>query len=508
MMSGRQSYPCTINNVLESIPLPDDEQTKESAERMLNGAGNILYLLQANVPKDADFSNVLGAVLACLQSAGGRFDMGRDMDLLNRLAKDYMLFSSWIRSDNSGPKEPTAKEFSHFVYFISDLIHFFARKGRPIKRLVLPLHNMYQDPSDEDEPEESDLALELIDPTSDWRDQSVIGTDNQAQSWTTDTYRNVLGSVLFDDKPMDMAIHAFHALKKHFMRLSDVCDKQCDRRFTWGIDVTRTLVRIHLAGPQFSVLTEPLDVTTHDGRRAFIRHLVHWVYCDESNLGYDPNMSYLRELDCWEINIQERVFYGYGDPYYVNDTTGYNRATYMLAKTTKPTLPEDGSKPQHKVEEGDVMIKDIWEIMGKDCPEVEALTMVDAALKDKDRLKGLYSKIIVGGAVQIDGTDDSERLFLGETNWNLLEGKKPYIHMRIVTEGVAMPLSSVPSVDHLVTVIADAMEALSEIAKSCRLLHNNITPDSILLRTMEDEQGIPIQRGVLTNFDKVLFLKK
>ncbi|KAJ2264061.1 hypothetical protein GGI01_000190 [Coemansia sp. RSA 376] len=73
----------------------------------------------------------------------------------------------------------------------------------------------------------------------------------------------------------------------------------------WGFAICGHEVRVCHFGNDVAVSSNPMNVTTPEGRRAFIELLVDWSMCEDSQLGHDPTIEYLPNLDCWQIDCPD-----------------------------------------------------------------------------------------------------------------------------------------------------------------------------------------------------------
>ncbi|KAJ2004914.1 hypothetical protein GGI06_005504, partial [Coemansia sp. S85] len=80
---------------------------------------------------------------------------------------------------------------------------------------------------------------------------------------------------------------------------------QHDLRYAWGLTICGHSVYVCHFGSDKVVSSKPIDVTTPEGRHAFIELLVSWSMCDDSQLGRDPTIKYLPDLDCWQVDCPD-----------------------------------------------------------------------------------------------------------------------------------------------------------------------------------------------------------
>ncbi|KAJ2012252.1 hypothetical protein GGI14_005881, partial [Coemansia sp. S680] len=109
-----------------------------------------------------------------------------------------------------------------------------------------------------------------------------------------------------------------------------------------------------------------MDISKSEGRRAFIKVLVHWSLCEESQLGRDPTMEYLRDLKCWQIACPDEAgFMGEGaDVKYYYFTTVSCQADRLFGRHTRCFLATD-LRPTAVISDNNPLrpkfvIKDSW----------------------------------------------------------------------------------------------------------------------------------------------------
>ncbi|KAJ2505106.1 hypothetical protein IWW47_002201 [Coemansia sp. RSA 2052] len=78
--------------------------------------------------------------------------------------------------------------------------------------------------------------------------------------------------------------------------------QQPDLHFAWGITICGRDVQVCHFGNDKAIYSCPMDATTSDGWHSFIRLLVNWLLCNNSQLGRNPTMKHLPHLGCWQID--------------------------------------------------------------------------------------------------------------------------------------------------------------------------------------------------------------
>ncbi|KAJ1878262.1 hypothetical protein LPJ71_011024, partial [Coemansia sp. S17] len=187
--------------------------------------------------------------------------------------------------------------------------------------------------------------------------------------------------------------------------------QQHNLRFAWGITVSGTHVRVCLFGPDRAKSSLLIDISKPEGRRAFIKVLVHWSLCEESQLGRDPTMEYLRDLKCWQIACPDKAgSMGKGaDVKYYYFTTVSCQADCLFGRHTRCFLATD-IRPTEMVSDNNPLrpkfvIKDLWAFSKRNASEdtrdeVRSLEKVKACLLAKAAERDIIiPKIEVGGRV-------------------------------------------------------------------------------------------------------------
>ncbi|KAJ2748389.1 hypothetical protein GGI19_006133, partial [Coemansia pectinata] len=90
-----------------------------------------------------------------------------------------------------------------------------------------------------------------------------------------------------------------------------------------------------------------MDVTTPEGRHAFIELLVNWSMCEDYQLGRDPTIVHLPDPGCWQIDCPNDTGRGIGTKtrrYYFNEVVCHadhlfgRHTRCFLAIDTEPTV--------------------------------------------------------------------------------------------------------------------------------------------------------------------------
>ncbi|KAJ1675037.1 hypothetical protein EV182_002059, partial [Spiromyces aspiralis] len=285
---------------------------------------------------------------------------------------------------------------------------------------------------------------------------------------------------------------------------------QHDRRFVWGVVVCGSSVRVCLLGPNEPVFASTvMDVATGPGREAFVEFLVNCSSCDTDQLGLDPTVTYLEDIECWKIECptedgEEVPSYVYSDEVIVVADRLFGRHTRCFLGSLD-MLPE-GSELRH-----DVVVKDSWSYAAdKRCDEVKSLRKIRDILRVKEDVDFEYPRLLHGGC-PLFIADDTDYLYrdlpitttTGNDGGNDDGSSGPapmwpsHEHQRIVMEPVGKPLRFLESVPELIIVLRDAMRCHGAILSVCSILHRDISTNNILV--VRPESGHI--RGMLIDFD-------
>ncbi|KAJ2075550.1 hypothetical protein IW146_001416 [Coemansia sp. RSA 922] len=276
----------------------------------------------------------------------------------------------------------------------------------------------------------------------------------------------------------------------------------------WGFAICGHEVRVCHFGNDVAVSSNPMNVTTPEGRRAFIELLVDWSMCEDFQLGRDPTIVHLPDLDCWQIECPDDTSRGIDTKpwrYYFNEVVCHadhlfgRHTRCFLATATEPTI---GSPLVPTV-----VIKDAWAFakrsISKDVrDETKMLKKIRATLgqhiKPEDDI--IYPEIVVGGRVSFMSgrkriEDNTKAMYQGSD----LADRDPdrfRVHRRIVMSQIGKRLHTLESVDEFLTVVCDVMRCHNAIFEHCQILHRDISDNNILVI----KQG-GIARGLLIDFD-------
>ncbi|KAJ2728443.1 hypothetical protein IW152_005969 [Coemansia sp. BCRC 34962] len=320
-------------------------------------------------------------------------------------------------------------------------------------------------------------------------------------------------------KTLKDSLEAFAQLSEYTRQMFA---EQYGLRFAFGFAICAGEVRLHHFGNHKIVESAPMDIATREGRRSFIELLVNMSLCEISQLGCDPTIRYLPDLNCWQIDCADDDDNGAGrnapkQYYFSNIICAADR---LLGRHTR-CFPATDIRPTRK--RGDeeslratVVIKDAFafakpEASEDDRDEVRTLKKIRREFEGDNPDNIMYPKIVVGGRVRFDRggkfVEDTTSTMYEGVDDELLEkvsgGALFRAHRRIVLESIGKPLRTAETVKEFVAVICDAMECHNAIVERCQILHRDISDNNILVVR---ENGTV--RGLLIDFDCAIDLSK
>ncbi|KAJ2043601.1 hypothetical protein GGI08_007358, partial [Coemansia sp. S2] len=298
---------------------------------------------------------------------------------------------------------------------------------------------------------------------------------------------------------------------------------QHNLRAVLGFTVCAGDIRIYHFGHSKIVASEPMDVTSPNGRRTFVELLVNMSLCDDSQLGRDPTMQYLPELRCWQIDCPDSSDDGSSSgvvsPY--NFSNIICTADHLLGRHTR-CFPATADRPAKRLERGEsimatVVIKDAFALAKRnasedDRDEVKTLKTIRDTFERKKPNGILYPKIVVGGRVSFNRgsqpiEDTTSTIYAGANDELLAIVSSDSLfraHRRIVMKTIGEPLRTVRTVKEFVAVIYDAMKCHYMVVKLYKILHRDISDNNILVVRMKDGTV----RGLLIDFDCAIDISK
>ncbi|KAJ2800236.1 hypothetical protein H4S07_005228, partial [Coemansia furcata] len=302
------------------------------------------------------------------------------------------------------------------------------------------------------------------------------------------------------------------AFKKLLICTRQMYQQQHHLSFAWGITISGRDVRMCHFGPDKAASSLPMNVSTPEGRRAFIEVLVHCSLCEESQLGRDTSMEYLPELNCWKIACPDETgsmgesattqdYYLVSVRYQADRMFGRHTRCFLATKD-RPTVEITDTSPLIPT----VVIKDSWVFSKRNAAddtrdEVRLLKKIKESLSahtaDKDII---IPEIVVGGRVSFQWNgkwvEDTTSTMYQLSEADSSDASYFRGHHRIVMSPIGEPLHTTKSAAEFVTVVCDAMRTHSAIVKHCNILHRDISDNNILVVRKDG-----IARGLLIDFD-------
>ncbi|KAJ2074851.1 hypothetical protein GGH13_001035 [Coemansia sp. S155-1] len=362
-----------------------------------------------------------------------------------------------------------------------------------IRRLICPADKADYQPDDSDDKTRVCIGLCSMD------------FDDPAPTASTRTPYHKLLAVI---EAWGCSIYSKDAFLQLYEDTRQMYQEQHDLRSAWGITICGHEVRVCHFGNDIAVSSKPMDVTTPKGRRSFIEILVNWSMCEDSQLGRDPTIGYMPDLDCWQIDCPDDTSRGIDTKprrYYFEDVAC--RANRLFGRHTRCFLATNIKPTVDSPLVPSVVIKDAWVFAkpstGEDVrDETKMLKKIRATLgehiKPEDDI--IYPEIVVGGRVSfvLDHArieDNTKVMYQGSD----LADKDPdhfRVHRRIVMSQIGQRLHTLESVDEFITVVCDVMRCHNAIFKYCQILHRDISDNNILVIKQDG-----IARGLLIDFD-------
>ncbi|KAJ2055055.1 hypothetical protein GGI17_006750 [Coemansia sp. S146] len=286
---------------------------------------------------------------------------------------------------------------------------------------------------------------------------------------------------------------------------------QHNLRSVWGFAICGYKVCVCHFGNDKAVSSKPMDVTTSEGRHAFIELLVNWSMCEDYQLGRDPTIVHLPDPGCWQIDCPNDTARSIGTKhrrYYFNEVVCH--ADHLFGRHTRCFLAADTKPTVDSPLVTTVVIKDAWAFaersISKDTrDETKMLKKIRATLDEHINPDDdiIYPKIVAGGRVSfMHGRTRIENNTNTMYQGSDLAGKDSdhfRVHRRIVMSQIGQRLHTLKSVDEFITVVCDVMRCHNAIFKYCQILHRDISDNNILVVRQNG-----IARGLLIDFDCAL----
>ncbi|KAJ1719096.1 hypothetical protein LPJ53_006073, partial [Coemansia erecta] len=314
---------------------------------------------------------------------------------------------------------------------------------------------------------------------------------------------------------------------------------QWNRRFIWGLTLCGDAVRVYSIGNDHMLASRNMKLTEVDGRAKLIQLLVNWSFCETHRLGYDPTMTWLPKLSCWQIEVP--ALSETGDEHeLVDPKMFYTRSTIaaaehlfgrhtrsFLATDTEPTCVADTA-----IENCKYVIKDSWVESTRNVSEdvrdeARHLRKIHERLSKYDDVKGSYPIIVAGGRVPFDrsngngAAEDTTASVLGDvfakvtapsddssTGDSSSQRENSFLvpfraHKRIATTPVGRPLRHLDCPLKLIKVMSDVMRVHGRIRWDTEILHRDISTNNVLFYETDDGKDV---RGLLIDFDHAVDL--
>ncbi|KAJ2019312.1 hypothetical protein GGI14_001686 [Coemansia sp. S680] len=329
---------------------------------------------------------------------------GKPAQIDAQLAADIGKIKKWTATNGNyqGSEKAMYDPIRSFIVYVARRVKDrlsrpgLSEKVRDECRLILPVEVTDYKPVDSDDSTRIDIGL------VDTKYDAAIEMRGRA------SYYQLCGIFEVKTDKEDVA-GAFVQLYKYSRQLFA---EQHHLRFALGFTICAGDVRLCHFGPSKAVSSDPMDVTTSNGRRAFIQLLVNMSLCDDSQLGRDPTMRYLPALNCWEIDCPDD-----------EDEAGPSRADSSRYYFTKVICVADrlfgrhtrcflatANRPAKKLKvdeslEATVVIKDAFAFAKPIASEddrdaVKTLKKIRATFERDNPGSIIYAKIVVGGRVR------------------------------------------------------------------------------------------------------------
>ncbi|KAJ2752365.1 hypothetical protein GGI19_003881 [Coemansia pectinata] len=277
---------------------------------------------------------------------------------------------------------------------------------------------------------------------------------------------------------------------------------QHNRRFAWGLTTSWRAINAYVFGPDDIWSSTEMDITSAEGRLAFISLLADWSLCSVDRLGFDPTIRYVvdgsfgdpyLEIDDHEMDkstgqMENRTYYSKRCVGAADRLFGCH-ARYFAASTSRKTLDTP-----------EFLVKDMWMTSNSDSASDarERLFLDDlhATFDNSSEFSSRFFRLVTTGPVYTNQgdffvADSTVAAFVG-----LPDTTQVRQHRRTVLQYAGNSISAADNPSQVVIAIADAMTALNAAYVKCKILHGNISDRAILFR----ETAARV-KGVLAEFD-------
>ncbi|KAJ2818637.1 hypothetical protein GGI24_005037, partial [Coemansia furcata] len=272
---------------------------------------------------------------------------------------------------------------------------------------------------------------------------------------------------------------------------------QHNRRFAWGLTASSRTIRAYVFGTDDIWASTETDITTAEGRRTFISLLVDWSLCSSDRLGIDPTIRHVLDgsagspylaIDVHEVNkskdlVECHTYYSKQCVGAADSLTG-RRARYFAASDHLEALDTPA-----------FLIKDVWTTLSSAAREMTFLDVLHAEFDDSSEFGDSFSHFVSAGPVHLcqgnevvaDSTATAFAGLLDGTRGSIgitsraprSSGCKVRQHRRTVTKWAGNIISMAADSNQIVVAIADAMVALNAAYFKRKIVHGNITDQTI-----------------------------
>ncbi|KAJ2659241.1 hypothetical protein IWW48_003578 [Coemansia sp. RSA 1200] len=489
---------------------------------------------------DRAIHKAIGKSRAKLQNDGAYAEHTRRLDYWFNGLKTWIMHDYWTNGGDR-PERQMYRPMQAFHLFVAQFIRYHlgdtAQGNTPSgvvgpSRLILPYEHVDVKSFGTDDMTRSDIGLAVSKMDADaalvegrpYNNEQFAVIEAKASA-SKAAAESATGAVLSmtDEQDEKLDANTVQAFKQLFLYTRQVYAKQCDRRFMWGITACDTRVRVCVLTSGGALASHEMDTNTEKGHREYIQLLVNWSMCNWWQLGFDPSVRWLKDLDCWEIDVP-RLAVGTDDAgqqptalsitYYFDSV--YIAASHLFGRHTR-CFPASSKRPVSKeLVEPEVLIKDTWSFVRRknggddntgEHGEIAFLARIRRMLDQKPEYRNNLPTLVDGGPVRLDvdgaSVDDTTDLFLGELSKQLHPaGDDPsdysyYSHNRMAMTPIGKRLRDIPSIPELILVMHDAVRAHKAVFDNCGILHRDISENNILFQ--HDSDGNI--HGVLIDFD-------
>ncbi|KAJ2744572.1 hypothetical protein GGI20_002861 [Coemansia sp. BCRC 34301] len=283
--------------------------------------------------------------------------------------------------------------------------------------------------------------------------------------------------------------------------------RQHNRRFAWGLTVSRHTIRAYVFGFDAIWSSSSMSVASAAGRRAFILLLVNWSLCSVDRLGFDPSIRYALGSGADRLHFEIDVHEKDASTGEVASRTYYSNRCVAVAPasfTGRHARCFAASASVETMDDPTVLIKDMWLPLSGDCSgdtldESAVLNVLYAALDRNSELRDKLPQLVNTGPVYVRKGDrlveDTTAMALAglpttqedtETSGSNAQDSLSRQHMRTVMKWAGDMISAAKDPRLAIIAIADAMTALNAAYGKCKIIHGNISDQAILFRETAD----------------------